>query len=207
MIQMTANTDPYDVFIVLSYRKGTGHGGGEGQTAVVSLIDGGPRSALRSPRQLVDAERDQIGHGLGQFHVDLQHFLLADRHGAFVERVLVVGQRIATRVQRAGYGQRTGVRRPGHDGHGRDGYQVFGRVVVHQRGAADAASLAAGGCVPGLVRGQPARLDVRVHETAERSVARVREHRVVRRLVVVLVPPAHGHGALEPVPFVLERRG
>lgn len=57
-----------------------------------------------------------------------------------------------------------------------------------------------------LVRGQPARFDVRV-EYAEFFGAGVREHVVTRRVVVVLVEPADRHGALETVPLVFERRG
>jgi len=48
---------------------------------------------------------------------------------------------------------------------------------------------------------------VRVHEAAERSGTGVREHVVVRRVVVVLVPPAHRHRALESIVLVLKRRG
>jgi len=60
---------------------------------------------------------------------------------------------------------------------------------------------------PRPVRGQAARLDVRVDEAAERPGAGVREQAVVGRHVVVLVPPADRHRALEPVTRVLERRG
>lgn len=118
------------------------------------------------------------------------------RHGPLGERVMAVGQRVAARVHRDRYGQRADIRRPGHDGDRRDRHQIVRRVVRDD-----------GGRVAGLERGQTACLDVRVHETAERPGARVRKHVVVRGHVVVLVPPAHRHGALEPVVLVLERGG
>lgn len=152
-------------------------------------------------RQLVDAERDQVGDRLGQLHVHLEHFPLAHRHGALAERVVVVGQRVAARVQRAGYRQRVEVRRAGRDRDRRDRHQILGRVVVH-----DGRVRRARGRRARLVHGQAARLDVRVHAAAERARARVPEHVVVGRLVVVLVPPANRHRALEAVPLVRERR-
>lgn len=152
----------------------------------------------RRLRQLVNAKRDEVHDRLGQFHVDFQHFPLADRHGAFAERVVIVRQRVAARVQRAGYGQRAEIGRPGRDGDRGDGHQIFGRVQRHERGRAALARRA--------VSGQTARLDVRVQEAAERSDAGIREHIVMRHVVVVVfVLPAHRHGALETVPLVLER--
>jgi len=58
-----------------------------------------------------------------------------------------------------------------------------------------------------VVRGQTARLDVCIQEATERAGARIREHVVVRRVVVVLVSPAHRHGTFETVSLVRERRG
>lgn len=123
---------------------------------------------------------------------------MAHRHGALAERVILVGQRVAARVQRDRYGQRADVRRARRDRDGRDGGQVLGRIVVQERLAV---------CRRRRVRRQAARFHVRVHEPAERPGAGVREHVVVRRHVVVLVAPAHRHRALETVALVRERRG
>lgn len=111
---------------------------------------------------------------------------------------MIVGQRVAVHVQRGGYGQSGQVRGPRGDRYGRDGDRVGGRVIVRdQRHVVRAAG-------PVFVRGEAARLDVRVHEATERAGAGVREHVVARRLVVVvLVAPAHRHHALETVGRVL----
>lgn len=141
--------------------------------------------------------------------MDFQHLAVADRHGPLAERVVIVGQRVTVRVQGGRYGQHAQVWRPSGDRDRRDGHQVLGRVVVHDRVTVAARKTGVTAVTtPALVRRQAARLDMRVHETAKRPGAGVREHAVVRRLVVVvLVPPAHRHRALETVILVLERRG